>query len=190
VCKDTVGWLNYLALLSGLVGAAAWLAPWAYKKISRPSLKGRLVSHFENVGQLNGKYCQMHFLAINIISLSQCFNIKDMQILVRYKGNPSHYNGELFWARKNEWVGPDKERLKLMIRPEDTLPFVGTIPQDITRTIYLTFKVDKRELEEFEEITLVFNEQSGSRSTVSFKYELINSDQMLWDDRIWEEISS
>ena len=91
---------------------------------------------------------------------------------------------------ENEWVGPNKERLKLMIRPEDTLPFVGTIPQDITRTIYLTFKVDKRELEEFEEITLVFNEQSGSRSTVSFKHELINSDQMLWDDRIWEEISS
>ena len=187
--KDIVSWLNYLVLFSGPIGAAAWLAPWVYKKISRPSLRGRLVSHFENLGQFNGKNCRMHFLAINIISLSQCFNIKDIQILVRYKGNPSDYRGELFWARENVWSGPSKERLKLKIQPEDTLPFVGAIPQDVTKKIYLTFKVDKAELEEFDEITLIFNEQSGSSSTVSFKYGLINNDQILWDDRIWEVIS-
>ena len=53
----------------------------------------------------------------------------------------------------------------------------------------LEYAVDKAELEEFDEITLIFNEQSGSSSTVSFKYGLINNDQILWDDRIWEVIS-
>jgi hypothetical protein len=143
VCIDINGFLHNLMVISGPIGAAAWLAPWAYKMISRPSLKGRLVSHFENAGEFNRKKCLMHFLAINVISLNRCFNIKDTQISVRYKGTASNYKGELFWARMNEWAGPNKERLKLKVQPEDTLPFVGTIPQDVTKKIYLTFKVDK-----------------------------------------------
>lgn len=108
---------------------------------------------------------------------------------MRYKGTASNYKGELFWARVNEWTGPNKERLKLTIQPEDTLPFVGTIPQDIAKKIYLTFRVDKAELEEFDEIILIFNEQSGCNSTVSIKNESINGSQILWDDRIWEVVA-
>lgn len=189
MCLDINGWLNNLVVFSGPIGAAAWLAPWVYKKISRPSLRIRLVSHFKNAGEVNGKKCLMHFLAINVISLNRCFNIKDTQISVRYKGTASNYKGELFWARVNEWTGPNKERLKLTIQPEDTLPFVGTIPQDIAKKIYLTFRVDKAELEEFDEIILIFNEQSGCNSTVSIKNESINGSQILWDDRIWEVVA-
>lgn len=190
MCVDINGWLNSLVAISGPIGAAAWLAPWAYKKFSRPSLKGRLVSHFENSGEFNGKKCLMHFLAINVISLNRCFNIKDTQILVRYKSTATNYKGELFWARVNAWVGPNQEILKLKIQPEDTLPFVGTIPQDVTKKLYLTFRVDKAELEEFDEISLIFNEQSDSSSAVSIKNESIDGSQVLWDDRIWENFSA
>jgi len=189
MCADINGWINSLVAISGPIGAAAWLAPWVYKKFSRPSLKGRLVSHFENSGEFNGKKCLMHFLAINVISLNRCFNIKDTQILVQYKGTTASYKGELFWARKNEWSGPSQERLKLRVQPEDTLPFVGTIPQDVTKKLYLTFSVDKAELEEFDKIDIVFNEQSGCSSTVSIKSASIDGSQVLWDDRIWENVS-
>lgn len=131
----------------------------------------------------------MHFLAINVISLNRCFNIKDTQISVRYKSTAINYKGELFWARKNEWTDTNRERIKLKVQPEDTLLFVGTIPQDVTKKIYLTFRVDKAELEEFDEITLIFNEQSGCSSTVSIKSESIDGSQILWDDRIWEIVS-
>ncbi|MDD2747356.1 MAG: hypothetical protein PHG39_07375 [Acidithiobacillus ferrooxidans] len=189
MCVDINGWLNNIVAFSGPIGAAAWLAPWVYKRFSRPSLKGRLVSHFENAGNFNGKNCLMHFLAINVISLNRCFNIKDTQISVRYKSTAINYKGELFWARKNEWTDTNRERIKLKVQPEDTLLFVGTIPQDVTKKIYLTFRVDKAELEEFDEITLIFNEQSGCSSTVSIKSESIDGSQILWDDRIWEIVS-
>lgn len=189
MCADINGWINSLVAISGPIGASAWLAPWVYKKFSRPSLKGRLVSHFENAGEFNGKKCLMHFLAINVISLNRCFNIKDTQISVRYKGAITNYNGELFWARVNIWAGPRQERLALRVQPEETLPFVGTIPQDITKTVYLTFRVDKAELEEFDKIDIIFNEQSGCCSTISIRSASIDGGQILWDDRIWENVS-
>jgi hypothetical protein len=180
---------NNIGTIAGLVGASAWLAPWVYKKLTKPELKGRIVSHFENAGEFNRKKCLMHFVALNVISLNRCFNIKNTDITVRYKNTSDIYNGKLFWARKNEWAGPNNERLRLEIQAEDTLLFVGTIPQDVTKKIYITFKVDKAELEEFEQIIFVFTEESGHKSTIEINKQSIDGDQMLWDDRIWIDIS-
>jgi len=189
MCTYISEWSNNIVIIAGLIGASAWLAPWVYKKFSKPSLKGRVISHFENAGEFNHKKCLMHFLALNVISLNRCFNIKDTQISVRYKNASDNYKGKLFWARKNEWVGPNRERLTLAILPEDTLPFVGTIPQDVTKRIYMTFRVDKDELEEFEKIVIVFIEESGRKSTIVIDKKSIDGDQVLWDDRIWKCVS-
>jgi hypothetical protein len=181
---------NNIATIAGLVGASAWLSPWVYKKLTKPELKGRVVSHFGNAGEFNSKKCLMYFVALNVISLNRCFNIKNTDISVKYRSSPDTYHGKLFWARKNEWAGPKNERLRLEIQAEDTLPFVGTLPQDVTKKVYITFKVDKVELEEFEKIAIVFTEESGHKSTVEINNQSIDGDQMLWDDRIWIEISS
>ncbi len=53
----------------------------------------------------------------------------------------------------------------------------------------MTFRVDKAELEEFEKIVIVFTEESGHKSTVEISKQWIDGDQMLWDDRIWIDIS-
>ncbi|MFV1977144.1 MAG: hypothetical protein ACC651_15485 [Candidatus Scalindua sp.] len=185
---DTNSWVSYFGAISGLIGASAWLAPWVYQKFTKPIIEAKIVSKFENTGKSRSTPCLMHFLALNIISLRRSFNIKDTNISVTYKDKKDKYTGTLFWARKNEWAGPNGERLTLNILPEDTLPFVGTIPKDITRKIYLTFKVDKAELEEFEEIDITFIEQSGCQSKVSIKSNMIDPDQILWDDRIWKVV--
>lgn len=180
---------NNIGTIAGLVGASAWLAPWVYKKLTKPELKGRVVSYFLNAGKFNGKSCLMHFFALNVISVNRCFNINNTNISVEYSSSNS-YSGKLFWARKNEWAGPNNERLRLEIQPEDTLPFVGTIPQDVTKRIYLTFMVDKAEPEEFEKIVIVFTEESGHKSIVEINRQSIDDDQILWDDRIWKNVSS
>ena len=131
----------------------------------------------------------MHFLALNVISLNRCFNIKSTEISVKYKSASDSYNGKLFWARKNVWASQNNKRLRLEIQAEDTLPFVGTIPQDITKKIYMTFRVDKAKLEEFEKIVIVFTEESGRKSTIAIDKHSIDGDQMLWDDRIWKDLS-
>ncbi len=175
----------WTTFILGLIGASAWLAPYIYNKLAKPTLKGRLVSHHQNSGQFNGRRCIMYFLALNVISLNRSFNIKNTQITVRYKNASDKYTGNLFWARKNEWTGANGERLILSVLPENTLPFVGTIPQDLTKKIYMTFYVDKAELEEFAEIVIEFNEESGCKSTIVIDGKSIDGEQMLWDDRIW-----
>lgn len=189
MCITVSELFNNIGAIAGFIGASAWLAPWVYKKLSKPELKGRVISHFENQGEFNSKKCLMHFVALNVISLNCCFNIKNTTISVKYKNTPDSYNGKIFWARKHEWAGPNDERLRLEIQAEDTLPFVGTIPQDVTRKIYITFRVDKSELEEFEKIVIVFTEESGHKNTVEINKQAIDGDQMLWDDRIWIDVS-
>lgn len=185
---NTISWVSYLGAVAGLIGAFAWFAPLVYQIFTKPKIKAELVSKFENSGNFSGSDCLMHFLALNIISLNKCFNIKKTNISIKYKGNSDKYSGTLFWARKNEWAGPNQERLTLNILPEETLPYVGTIPKDITKKIYLTFRVDKAELDEFELIELTFEEHSGCQSKVVISSDQIVPDQILWDDRIWKEV--
>jgi hypothetical protein len=122
-------------------------------------------------------------MTLNFISLNKSFNIKKVNILLSYKNGDNKYVGELYWIRQNKWTDSNKNKITLNIEPEDTLLFTGTLPEGITKKLYLTFKVDKAELEEFEEMSLTFIEQSGHRSTVIIK----SPDQILWDDRIWRK---
>jgi hypothetical protein len=62
--------LTNIGSIAGLIGAFAWLAAWVYKKLTKPDLKGRVVSHFENAGECNSERCLMHFLSLNVISLN------------------------------------------------------------------------------------------------------------------------
>ena len=179
--------IKFLVEACGPIGAAAWFAPWVFKKLSKPSLEGKLVSHYENSGTFNGEPCLMHFLAINVISLGGNFNIKNIQISLTYKGSSSIYEGDLFWARQNLWVNRAGDYFELRLQPEDTLPFVGTMPQDITKKIYLTFRVDKATLEDFQEIQINFIDHSNVQSVIKVEHP-INGDQILWDDRIWKRI--
>jgi hypothetical protein len=182
-------WANNITTITGLVGASAWLSPWVYKKFTKPELKGRVISQFTNDGEFNQREGLLHFIALNMISLNRSFNIKNIDISVWYKSSPERYHGKLFWARKNTWTGQNGKQLRLEIQAEDALLFIGTIPQDVTKKFYLTFKVDKAELEEFEKIVIVFTEESGHKSTVEINQQSIDGEQMLWDDRIWIEVS-
>ncbi len=187
--ESTSSWFSYLGSIAGLIGATAWLAPWVYQKFTKPTIEGRLISKFENEGKFKDSKYLMHFLALNLISLNKSFNIKETKILIKYKDSPDTYSGTLFWARVNEWAGPHGERLCLNISPEEALPFMGTLPKNITKKVYLTFRVDKTKLEEFEEIKLTFVEHSNCERELVIKHAEIVPDQILWDDRIWKVVS-
>ena len=189
MCSDISSWVTYFGAVSGVIGASAWLAPWAYSKFSKPTLKARTLSLFANSGKFNNKNCLLYFLALNITSLKKCFNIDTIQISVTYEKNSVKYLGEVHWARKNEWAGPSGERLSLDILPENTLPFIGTLPKNITKKVYLTFNVDKADLEDFKEIELIFIEQSSHSCKIIIKNENIKEHQLIWDDRIWKDVT-
>lgn len=182
--------ITYFGACAGIIGASAWLAPYVYKKIAKPIIKVKLMSRLENIGVFNDSPCLMHFMALNIISLNKCFNLKDVKLSISYNGSNDRYTGKMFWARVNRWVNSENEKLELSIVPEETLLFTGTIPEEKSVKLYLLFKVDKAELSEFDELKITFIEQSGHESDVVIKASDINPDQMLWDDRIWQKINT
>ena len=181
--------ITYFGACAGIVGASAWLAPYVYKKIAKPNVRVKLISKFENIGKFNNKPCLMHFMALNTISLNKCFNLKDVKLSISYSGSNDRYTGEMFWARVNQWVNSKNEKLELSIEPEETLLYIGTIPEEKNVKLYLLFKVDKAELSEFEDLKITFIEQSGHESVVVIKRSDINPNQILWDDRIWKKVN-
>ncbi len=187
MADNVTSWFSDLGTIAGIIGASAWLSPLVYEKFTKPIVEGRLISHFSNKGKFKESECLLNFLAINLISLKKSFNIKETKISVRYKGGKDIYSGSLFWARKNSWTLADGGNVSLNISPEHALPFLSTLPKNITTRVYLTFRVDKAELEEFDEIVITFIDHSKHESKIVINFSEINGDQMLWDDRIWEE---
>ena len=178
--------MSWITVAASLVGAAAW-TPWFFEWFAKSQLKARMVSQLDNSGTFAKKPCLLYFRAFSIVSLHKTFNISDVEIKVTYRDSDNAYSGTWIWARTDisRWKH-DGKTYKCIVSPEDTLPYIGSLPKNQSKTVYLFFKVDKAELEEINELALRFIEQSGHVQDVIIKSEDVDSEQMIWDDRIWE----
>jgi hypothetical protein len=185
--------MQWLTLFISLIGASAWAAPYVYEKFfSNPTLHGKLVSFYSNSGTSLGNNCQIYFLALNVTSLHNDFNVKDTNIKVSYKNGSTEYEGNITWYRRNSWIGPDAEdgNITLDIEPEDFLLYIGTIPQNITKKIYVTFSIDKAEPSVIDKIKIDIKAHDGNTAHLVFSGDSLKEEEMLFDDRIWRKLSS
>jgi hypothetical protein len=175
--------LEILREISGPIGAAAWLAPFVYQKLKKQRISSQLISYLSMNGNYNNKNCVLYFLRINAVSINSDFNIKKTDVIVSYQ-DKSNYKGEIFWAREYNWRNSNGLIYTLNIEPEDTIPFIGTIQQNITKKIYLTFRIDKKINEKFEKIVIKLTNHNDIMIELLFDFPS-NDDKILWDDRIW-----
>jgi len=180
---------SILTLIGSLFGAAAWTAPYVYSKCSKPKLKARLVSCSGSEANVINELAYINFFALNMISLNKSFQMKDINIKVKYKGIDEYFVGDWIWLRK--LILPDYPQgnlVTLEIKPEDTLPFVGTLPKDSTKLVYLLFKTKVSNLTniEFEEIKLTFIDFKGKSQTINVT--IPEESKIVYDDRIWKEV--
>lgn len=180
-------------LIISIVGACAWSAPFLYAYFTKSQLKVKLISQLVNKGTFtddNKKDHQglIHFYAFNCIALNKAFNIKSVSASVKYMDNEDdkEYKGHIFWAVENRWQSSGgSQYLHLSIKPEDTIPFVGTIPPSITKRIYLTFWTDKANPAPAKNLYLSIEDYKNKKHEFEFPIQEINIDQILWDTRIW-----
>ena len=177
-------WETAIAIL----GALAWL-PWIYDKTNTSKLYGRLISNFVNQGHFNQKSGTMHFLKMSISCMNKNFNVDDISIQIKYLNNEIWYNGNVFWARTSNWAmnAEGTVHKKLIIPHENYLGFVNMFEKDKSDFYYLTFIVEKVQLEEFEIIRITFRSPKQITESIEFRKENINPDNVLFDDSIWRE---
>ena len=74
---------------------------------------------------------------------------------------------------------------RVNIQPEDILPFVSILPKNVTKNVYVTFKVEKEEVDEVDVIELVLVEYTGRIHRLKINFGKLNPELIVWDGRIW-----
>ncbi|MEB2777959.1 hypothetical protein SYJ56_21775 [Algoriphagus sp. D3-2-R+10] len=177
-------------LILAIIGALAWI-PWLVDRYTQPKIYGRLISNLINQGQIqNGDefiHSTMHFLKLSITCINKNFNVKDISIRVKYQNNNEWYTGNINWAHTSIWAMPGTtgETKKLILPNEQFLGFTNWIEKDVSKFYYLTFFVEKEELQEYETIVLTFQNYILNSQEIRIVASEIDRHQILWDDSIW-----
>lgn len=178
-------------LILAIIGALAWI-PWLVDKYTPSKIYGRLISNLINQGQIqNGNeliHSKMHFLKLSITCINKNFNVKDISIRVKYQNNNEWYTGNTNWAHTSIWAMPGNNsgKKKLILPNEQFLGFTNLIEKDVSKFYYLTFFVEKEDLQEYESIVLTFHNYNLNTQEIRIVASEIDQHQILWDDSIWE----
>ena len=187
-------WELITAIIGAIIGTLAWI-PWLIDKYTPAKIYGRLISNLINQGHIqNGDTfvdSTLHFLKLSITCINKNFNVKKISIRVKYENNKEWFNGNISWSHTSIWAMPgnSNEKKKLILPNEQFLGFTNFIEKDVSKFYYLTFFVEKEDLQEYEIIELTFHDYKKNKKKVIFKATDIDSYQILWDNSIWENQS-
>ena len=179
--KATISWETIVAIL----GALAWI-PWLFDKFSSSKLYGNIISYVVNNGKFNNKEGLLYFFKLSISCLNKNFNIKSVDIYVKYPNNDKWLKGYIFWARTSNWVIENGKPSKQLLLPnEDFLGFVNVLEKDKSNFYYLTFLVENKTLEDFELIKFEFVNYENNKKIIEISRNNINNDRLLFDNSLW-----
>ena len=179
--KSNISWET----IAGIIGALAWI-PWIFEKLSSSKIYGNVMSYILNSGKFNSKEGLMYFFKLSISCINKNFNVKSVDIFVKYPNTNEWKKGSIFWARTSSWVITNGQPSKQLTLPNDNfLGFINILEKDKSNFYYLTFLVEHTPLEEFEKIRFEFINHKGDKKTFKILHSEINGDRMLFDDSIW-----
>ena len=172
--------------IAAITGALAWL-PWIFEKLSFSKIYGNVISYILNSGNFNNKDGLLYFFKLSISCINKNFNVKSINIFVKYPNSNEWKKGSIFWARTSNWVINNGEPTKKLILPNDNfLGFINVLEKDKSNFYYLTFLVEHPQLEEFQKIKFEFINHKNKKRSFEILHKEINGDTMLFDDSIWE----
>lgn len=129
----------------------------------------------------------MYFFKLSISCINKNFNIKTIDIFVKYPNSNEWKKGSIFWARTSSWVISNGQPSKQLTLPNDNfLGFINVLEKDKSNFYYLTFLVEHPQLEEFEKIKFEFINHKNDKKSFEILHKEINGDRMLFDDSIWK----
>lgn len=179
--KSTISWETVVAVL----GALAWL-PWLFDKFSSSKIYGNIISYVVNNGRFNDKVGLLYYLKLSISCINKDFNIKSVEIYVKYPNNDKWFKGSIFWARTSNWVIEHGKLSKNLTLPnENFLGFVNILEKGKSNFYHLTFLVENKTLEDFELMKFEFVNYKEDNRILEISRNNINNDRLLFDDSLW-----
>ena len=174
--------INWGLLLTILGVIAAW-APFLVERFNPVQIKGKLISQYDNIGTFRGEEKALFLFKLNVVSVNQTFNLKDIDIEINFEQNgwiqtTSVNQRQTFFTLKNKLRKlnvPESSFLNNYTLLKKDEPIVGYV---MTTTPY--FKNDK-----IIEIKFLFKSFDGTTKLLSFKTSEINDIKLLYDDSIW-----
>jgi hypothetical protein len=195
-------WLPTASLLLGILGALAWLSPLLYELIQQPVVKGKIVGLSYAMGGKNSAYDPIsestieltgtrYYPKLILTSLKGDFNIRSVEVFVKYPDDPKIYSGTTFYRPVSKMrVGADVEASEwreLRIPPEEHVATLFVIERGKVAPVWIPFVVDKTPFVFFKQIEFRFTDYRGRKQSVLVKAEEIDFQNIIYESKYWSD---
>ncbi len=184
--KNIITWIT---LITSLIGTAAWFQEPVFNLFRPCKIDGKILENYGTLGYVpdNNSLQTIYLLKLSVFSKNKDYFLKNINIYIKYPGKEEIQGKIWTWRTDNKttFVFPDG-RKKLKIGPSQYLNQFTILPKNISTIGYLSFSADNQEDKMFEYIKILFNDYKENKKELIFKQEDIKSNELLFDDQIWE----
>ena len=191
---------DWLTLIISIIAASAWI-PHLLNFFKTPEIQGKIISHacspkayYKHMdwdGQINQMQGIVYVLKLSIIALNKNFNLKDIELYVKYPSDNKKYKGEIYRCHNqifNIDVNGKTIRKKLKIPNDQHISSISILEKDKVNSCYVLCIVDKSNYELFEEFEFRFYDYRGNCKKLIVSRKDIDVKRILYEKRIWEEL--
>jgi len=186
--KNGVNW----TLIISIIGAAAW-TPFLYETFfKKVSIKGKILSLYQNVGKVakNEQAQSIYVLKVSLFAKDKPFYLKDIDVLVKFPSAKKHIKGKIYnWRDLKFTFDEDGKKIvkTLDIPNSEYINHFSMLPQDKDITGYLSFSINYTKDEMFEHIKFMFEDYSNHKKELVITHDEIKPNKLIHDDSIWIE---
>lgn len=186
-----------LTFILSLIGALAWFSPLLYDYMQKPQLDARLLGlmwtqdmKYENYNLFNNSNITLqgigYFPNIAIISLKKNFNIKHVEVLIKYPSEMKLRNGDIFYSTQYNFSLNVEGKRVLKIPVSEHINSLVVLENGKPVSVFVPFIVNKSVYENFEFIELRFYEFDGSIQIIKLYRKDLDVNVMYFEDKYWE----
>jgi hypothetical protein len=166
-----------LALFAAFAGS---LLPKVYELFRRNSLKGKVISQYSNLVDVNQGVI---FQKISIFSKNSDFYPKNIEIYTKLPDTDEVECTNMVW--RNLIFTFDGVQKTLQIDKDKYIQHQTVFPKNQSISGYISFKVEPLRDIQFEYIRYVFEDFNGNKKEMRCTTVDLNSNTQLYDDNIW-----
>src|SRR3989338_9444516 len=185
-----------LSVLALIISIIAIFLPYLVSIFKKSKFHGKMFNIYAAVDfkfYSNGKISASgigYFLKTSIVVSNKSFEVKQVDVNIKYPGDVKMYKGTIFRSNKFSLTWKDDLSFtdgdyKINISSEQDILSLSYISKDDSKNYYISFFVDKATYEDFEEIELTFTDYKNEGKKLKLQRKDIDERNSLIKSEIW-----